>query len=96
MDEDYYDWGPELHDAAIAHLEAVIEAEWLQEEAGEDFDIDSPACGPYDGCTTCTVREVLFGAYPVIRRMVQMAAAGPTDLTVEALEPSPAAHPPRA
>lgn len=73
MNEEY-DWGPELHQAAETHLEAVIEADWLQEEAGDDFDVDSPACAPFCGCTTCTVREVLYGAYPVIRRMVQLAA----------------------
>lgn len=69
-------WARQLQDAATAHLEACAEAEWLQEEAGDDFEIDTPAAAPFCGCTTCVVREVLVGAWPVIERMVTAATTG--------------------
>ena len=54
------DYGLEAQRAAEAHLEAIYEAEF--ENEGED----SPSIGPWDGCTTCVVREVLMVAWPFL------------------------------
>src|SRR4051794_35435138 len=63
------DAGVRAQDAAEAHLAACDAAEEAMDEAlmaGEPIgELDSPACGPYDGCTTCMVRETLFAAWPV-------------------------------
>ena len=44
--------------AAEQHLAACQEAFWAMEERGE-IDAASPAFGPFCGCDTCVVREVL-------------------------------------
>lgn len=47
---------------------------WLQEEAGGDFEVNTPAVGPYCGCDTRTIREVLAGAWPVIEQYARAFA----------------------
>lgn len=46
---------------AEAHLAACNEA--LFEEEGGEEEVSSPAFGPYDGCDTCVVREVLMSVW---------------------------------
>lgn len=78
------DAGVRAQRAAEAHLEACEAAEEAFEEAlmaGDSTDIDSPACAPYDGCSTCVVREVLFAGWPVFTEdaVGRLRAAGFTD-----------------
>lgn len=61
------DWGAEAHEAAAKHLEAIYEAE---HEGVIDLD-ESPAMGPWDGCDTCLIREILHAAWPVIEAAVR-------------------------
>lgn len=63
------DWGFRMQEAAERHLAAVSEA-FCREEEGE-AEVDNPAVGPYDGCETCVVREVLAGAWPVMSQMLE-------------------------
>lgn len=70
------DWGYEAQRAAEKHLAACQEAEWGAEEllgaGGELADTpESPACGPFCGCETCVVREVLHAAWPVFEQSQQ-------------------------
>jgi hypothetical protein len=61
------DPGFAMQTAAERHLNAVWEAHYAQEEAeDEQEEIPSPAVGPFCGCETCIVREVIAGAWPVI------------------------------
>ncbi len=39
-------------------------------EALDEEEDDSPAWGPYCGCDTCVVREVLYAAWPIVVRSV--------------------------
>jgi len=50
--------------AAENHLEECHAADFHEENTGEDI---SPASAPFDGCTTCVVREVLHIAWPILR-----------------------------
>lgn len=51
------------HRAAEEHLTACV-------ESMHDDDVPEPdTAGPYCGCTTCDVREVLHAAYPHLRAM---------------------------
>ena len=66
-DPNFTDWGVRAQRAAEAHLEACEEALYAAEgEEGEDQ--DEPGLGPYCGCTTCVVREVLYAAWPILRQ----------------------------
>lgn len=47
--------------AAETHLAACQEALWAEEEG---TDVESPALGPFCGCDTCIVREILHAAWP--------------------------------
>ena len=58
------DLGLEAHQAAEQHLTACWEALDAENE-GEVVDWPDTA-GPYCGCQTCTVREVLHAAWPYI------------------------------
>ncbi|BCY10969.1 hypothetical protein [Actinoplanes sp. L3-i22] len=58
------DAGWEAHRAAIAHLEACGEAMYTEEETG--VEVESPAVGPYCGCSDCDIREVLAVAWPIL------------------------------
>lgn len=60
------DAGWEAHRAAIAHLQACADAEDAAEEAGDSDAVESPAFGPYCGCTDCDVRETLAVAWPIL------------------------------
>jgi hypothetical protein len=51
------DFGTELHRKAEAHLDACDDALYAFEEG--EADVVTPAEGPYCGCRTCIVREVL-------------------------------------
>jgi hypothetical protein len=65
----YDDPGPAMQAAAERHLELVWAAFYRDEEDEEQVEgeeIESPAVGPFCGCETCTVREVLAGAWPLI------------------------------
>lgn len=66
------DWRRLAHEAADEHVAACQEALWHQ-EYGSAIAVESPAVGPYCGCTTCDIRETLAGAWPVIERMVAEA-----------------------
>jgi len=62
--------------AAEQHLQACWEAQEAEEDA-EDLTTlpESPAVGPFCGCTTCLVREVLAGAWPKIEEYFASAKA---------------------
>jgi hypothetical protein len=61
------DPGPAIQRAAEAHLSACWEAHYAEEEAEDGAEeVPSPAFGPFCGCETCIVREVIAGAWPVI------------------------------
>jgi hypothetical protein len=56
-----------IQQSAEAHMEAVWAAFYADEEAEPgDAEVPSPAVGPFCGCETCVVREVLAGAWPAI------------------------------
>jgi hypothetical protein len=65
------------HRAALEHLAAVREALDQQSEAEMEGDSDAglevwaelETAGPYCGCEDCEVREVLWAAYPHLRRL---------------------------
>lgn len=59
------DWGARIQAAAERHLNAVSDAEF-ELENDPDSKALSPAVGPWCGCSTCLVREVLAGAWPEI------------------------------
>ncbi len=63
-----YDAGLAAHDAAEQHLKACWEAFYAQEDCETDEVIASSAFGPFCGCDTCVVREVLAAAWPVIEK----------------------------
>ena len=52
----------ELQKLCEAHLDACQEAMWDEDE-NESWDKESPSFGPFCGCTTCVVREVLAVAF---------------------------------
>lgn len=64
------DWGHAMQVAAEKHLDAVNEAFSAYEE-GRTPEVEDPSWGPYCGCETCVVREVLAGAWPVIEAMIE-------------------------
>lgn len=69
------DWGFEAQQAAEKHLD-LCDAHMYWEEEGEAEGEDrpegeSPAIGPYCGCQTCTVRETLYAAWPIIEEAVR-------------------------
>lgn len=62
---------PDIEDAPFAAAHAHVEAcEAVNDEYEETGDLEvlatSPAVDPYDGCTTCQVREAVSAARPVI------------------------------
>lgn len=48
--------------AAEKHLIACMEALYEQDGGNE---VESPASGPFCGCETCVIREVLYAAWPI-------------------------------
>lgn len=71
LPEPHRDAGKAAQAAAEAHLEACTAALDAAEDA-QDSDAyaeavqASPAAAPFDGCTTCEVRETLAAAWPII------------------------------
>lgn len=64
-----HDFGAEAQRAAEEHLEAIFAYEY-----GDEDDPEAPVpdfAGPYDGCTTCMVREVLHVAWPIAMRAAE-------------------------
>jgi hypothetical protein len=55
------------HQAAERHMAKVWAAFYAEEdgEEGEEL-LESPAFGPFDGCDTCIIREILAAVWPVI------------------------------
>lgn len=68
------DIGLAAQQTAERHLAACQEAYWQLEEGADVDVVDCPAVGPFDGCDTCIVREVLHAAWPILAE-----AAGLTD-----------------
>ena len=73
METTEHDYGMEAQQAAEKHLVACWEAMWCVEN--DECEIEhpegehpNPACGPFCGCDTCQVREVLHAAWPIIER----------------------------
>lgn len=66
-DPEQRDWGLEMQVAAERHLAGCNDAMWLEEEG---VDVETPAEAPFCGCGTCTVREVLVAAWPVMQQMI--------------------------
>lgn len=62
------DYGIEAQRAAEAHLEQCERALYVEDFKNPD-DSQWPAAmgGPFCGCTTCMVREVLFAAWPILQ-----------------------------
>lgn len=68
------DWRYAAHQAAETQLEELERAQDCPEECAEhDPDVTELRCegparqaGPYCGCRTCLIREVLFAATPII------------------------------
>jgi len=54
--------------AAEAHLAKADELLW-EEEQGVVSENDADLAGPYCGCQTCIVREVLWAAWPFMYRL---------------------------
>lgn len=59
------DWGAQAQRAAEDHIVRVW-ASFHEEEDGWAEMPPSPAVGPFDGCQTCEVREILYAALPFI------------------------------
>lgn len=79
MSHDDIDHGLAMQQAAERHIELVWQA-YYAEENGEDQAeeaLASPAVGPFCGCTTCEVREILAGAWPAIETYFAMQASNP-------------------
>lgn len=74
------DWINDAQKAAEEHIEAVWDA-WNDEQDGDSDGSDSPAIGPYCGCVTCEVREILHAAVPLIAAGIVAGDIDPKDLT---------------
>lgn len=59
------DYGREAHEAAQKHLDAINAAEYA-EDSEELPDYPEDMAGPWDGCETCVIREVLHAAWPIL------------------------------
>ena len=71
-----HDYGYEAQQAAEAHLDLCNEWEEWEENGGEEGSLgapkgENPAVGPYCGCTTCTIREILHAAWSIIEAGVR-------------------------
>jgi hypothetical protein len=73
-------WEKDMQDAAEAHIEQVWDY-WnrTMDDAVDDAEED-PAIGPFDGCTTCEVREILTVAVPILARALQAGEVTVEDL----------------
>ena len=60
-------------DAAEAHIDALQAELWAWEnddELGEETTVDDQL-GPFCGCDTCVVREILYAAAPYLAKFVR-------------------------
>lgn len=62
-----HDYGVDAHQAAVEHLMKCYEAWEVQGPDEEGHRPVSPASEPFDGCTDCEVREILYAAWPFLR-----------------------------
>lgn len=60
------DHGHEAQKAAEAHLAGLDECLFQESENGDQPDWPESA-GPYCGCQTCIVREILWAGWPHLR-----------------------------
>ena len=67
------DFGAEAHAAAAKHLEAIAAAHDYEEYGDYYHDTDEAPewpedmAGPWCACDTCTIRETLHAAWPILR-----------------------------
>lgn len=69
------DWGLKAHQAAEQHLAACLEAMYAEDESDLDTWPEDMA-GPFCGCETCVIREVLHAAWPILLQAAQAEADG--------------------
>lgn len=65
-DDSPIDYGLLAHQDAIAHLSGCWDA-LVELDDDPDATVTDPASGPFCGCDTCIVREVLYAAWPIMR-----------------------------
>ncbi len=70
------DYGYEAQQAAEKHLEAIEAAEDAAD--GTDNVAYPETAGPWCGCTTCTVRETLYAAWPIMLEAARAEIAAET------------------
>jgi hypothetical protein len=63
-----YDWEWHAQRAGERRLMSANDDLWA-EDNGEVFDGEDETDGPYCGCDTCVVREVLSAAWPYMYRL---------------------------
>jgi hypothetical protein len=66
-----------MQQAAERHLLLCWEASYEEENAEVGTEVPSPAVGPFCGCETCVVREVLAGAWPKIEEYFALRITEP-------------------
>lgn len=76
MTEAARDYGLEAQKAAEQHLDALGEAEEREENGEQDVQWPESA-GPWCGCGTCTVRETLWAAWPILLEQAREQAGVP-------------------
>jgi hypothetical protein len=55
------------HTIAEKHLEQCFEAlDYSEREDAYEDEVEDPSYGPFCGCSTCVVREVLLSALPAL------------------------------
>lgn len=82
---DETDWGDRAQKAAEQHILACWAHHHAVEEHGHDAEAlvalgDDPAIGPFCGCTTCEVREILTVAMPHIAEGIILGQIDPYDM----------------
>lgn len=78
LDENYR----QAHKKAEEHLAACNEA-MFDDDGNEAIDKESPAVGPYCGCETCMIREVLWAAKEELVAIARAESAGPPTMGLE-------------
>ena len=71
-----HDYGYQAQKVAEAHLDLVQQWMEFHDEGGAEQGMEEPleadpAVGPYCGCRTCDVREILAVAWPIIEAGVR-------------------------
>lgn len=67
--------------AAEQHLAACQEWMWAEEEGGESLERECPSVGPFCGCDTCIVREILWAAWPHLLALAREEVAAAQEAT---------------